>query len=157
MTNTKIAILITCCLALFGCATIKPMSPEERQHIYTANFDAVWSASIQMLTQENFPIKSMDKGNGLILTEYNKNQMQDYWMSYARYSLSLLITSMDKDTTKVIINPSYEAYMPGYISSTYYGPKVDKGEWIPKNDKDKMLTDKYFKALDEKMEIKAQE
>ncbi len=147
----KKLITLLVCLGLVGCATVPPMLPEERQHIYSANFDTVWSASIQMLTQEDFPIKSMDKNNGLILTEYNKNKMRDSWMSYARYTLSLLITSIDKDTTKVIINPYYEAYFPGNTSYTYYGPKIDNGEWIQKNDKDKMLTDKYFKALDEKL------
>lgn len=139
------------CLGLVGCATIKPLSYEDRQHIYAANLDTVWSESIEMLTQESFPIKSMDKENGLIQTDYNKNQIKDSWMSFARYSLNLLITSIDKDNTRVVINPQYEAYLPGYISSTAYGPKVDSGEWVPKNDKDKMLIDKYFKILDEKI------
>ncbi len=141
------------CFGLLGCATIKPISYEERQRNYTANFDTVWSASIQMLTQENFPIKSMDKENGLIQTDYGKNTMQDSWMSYARCSLNLFISSIDKDNTIVIINPHYEAYFPGGISATSYGPKVDRGEWVVKDSKDKMLIDKYFKKLDEKLKI----
>jgi len=109
-----------------------------------------------MLTQEDFPIKSMDKENGLIQTDYNKNQIKHTWINLAQYSLSLLITPIDKDNTKVVINPHYEVYYPGQIyASTRPGGRIgaDSGEWRANNNKDKMLIDKYFKILDEKLKL----
>jgi len=147
----KKIIILLLCSGILGCATIRPVSPEERQRIYTANFDTVWTKTIEMLTEENFPIKSMDKVNGLIQTDYNKSVTQDSWMSYARYTVNLLIVQIDKSNTKVIINPSYEAHLPGAITSTGYGAGLSNGEWVSKNDKDRMLIEKYFKILDKKV------
>lgn len=149
----KSLFVLLLCLGLCGCATLKPITAEDRQHIYNADFNTVWSKSIEMLTQENFPIKSMDKENGLIQTDYNKNQIRDTWINNAQYSLNLFISAIDKENTKVIINPHYEVYFPGYISTTAYGPKISQGEWRASNNKDKMLIDKYFKILDEKFKI----
>jgi len=142
-------VLLSC--LLLGCATIKPTPYQEREHIYNVSFDTAWTKSIEMLTQENFPIKSMDKSNGIILTDYNKNQINDSWISKGQYTLSIFISSIDNGNIKVIINPSYEIYFPGGISATSYGPKIDNGEWVADNSKDKILIDKYFKILDGKL------
>jgi uncharacterized lipoprotein len=149
----KRLIVLLLCLGLYGCATVKPITAEDRQHIYNADFNTVWSKSIEMLTQENFPIKSMDKSSGLIQTDYCKNQIKHSWMSMGRYSLNLFVSSIDDTHTKVIINPSYEISIPGNIYATGYGPGMTAGRWQANDSKDKMLTDKYFKILDVKLKI----
>jgi len=141
-------LLLVLCLGLIGCATIKPITYEERQHVYVANFDTVWSKTVEMLIEENFPIKSMDKENGIIQTEYNKNEIKETWLNKARCSLNILISVINTNNTRVIINPYYEVYFPSPIGSS------QPGEWATKNDKDKIFIDKYFKVLDEKLNSK---
>lgn len=146
----KFFVLLVCMLSA-GCATVQPITSQEREHIYAANFDTVWTKSIEMLTQENFPLKSMDKENGLIQTDYCKNQIKHSWMSMGRYTLNLLVSSIDDTHAKVIINPSYEISIPGDIYATGYGPGMTAGRWQANSSKDKMLTDKYFIILDKKL------
>jgi len=141
---SKFLVLIFSFLAI-GCATVQTATFQAREHVYTADFPTAWAKSIEMLSQENFPIKSMDKENGLIRTDYGKNPMQDSWINKARCSLNLLITSVDAGHVRVVITPSYEIYFPGPIGSLH------PGQWVASNKKDKMLTEKYFAVLDQKL------
>jgi hypothetical protein len=129
-------------LAFSGCATLPTTTYVDRERTYNKDFETTWSKTIEMVTKENFPIKSMDKQSGIIQTDYGKDPLQDTWINKARCSLNLLVSPVDESHTKVSINPYYEIYLPGPI-----GIRSNPGEWIVSTDKDKKIVDKYFSKL----------
>ena len=136
--------IISALLFFPGYAKAESVPIQETEHIYPVSFDVAWSKSIDILTHENFPIRSMDKENGIIQTDWNKKYMKHSWMSSGRYSLTVLILPVDNEHIKIIITPSYEISIPGNT----YGTSVGKGSWQSNTSKDEFLTDKYFKIFD---------
>jgi len=68
--DVKEIVALMLCFLIVGCAAVEPIPAEQKQHIYTANFDTVWSTIIEILTQESCPLKTIEKQSGLIHTDY---------------------------------------------------------------------------------------
>lgn len=133
-------LIIPFIICLFaGCATVQTVTFQDKERTYNVDFYSAWNKSIEMLTHENFPLKTLDKNNGLIHTDYIPGT---YLFHKARYSLSLFISVIDANKVKITITPHYEVYMPSPPLSS------SPGEWVTGNDRDKALVDKYFVSLD---------
>lgn len=134
------------CLSLTGCATIyKPIPYEEKQRTYTATFDKSWSALIEIISEENLPIATIDKTSGIILTSFVTTGMwgitkkDSILEPEARFTLNILVKNIDANTTIITINSHIERWV-------YNG-------WVDISNRDTILQDKYFKKLDKKLKI----
>jgi len=139
----KLALIIAGTLLLAGCATSSSIEkPIEDTAFYLARFDAVWDAAIATLEKESIPIKSIEKGKGLITTKFvnyavGSDAHQDLdkiaerpsirlaiW-SQVGYALTILVTPINNMTTKVKITAKIEAYDKN-VTSNWHVCKTNK-------------------------------
>ena len=142
----KKLLVLLLCFGLVGCATIyKPIPYEKKQHTYIATFDKSWAAIIEVISEENLPIATIDKTSGIILTSFVTTGMwgitkkDSILEPEARFTLNILVKSIDANTTRITINSHIERWV-------YNG-------WVDISNRDTILQDKYFKKLDEKLKI----
>lgn len=140
----KKTLIILLTLFLSGCATIyQPIPFEKKQHTYIANFDKVWTSIIEIINKKSLPINIIDKTSGVISTNFVRTGMWEITKKdsilepEARFTLNILVKSIDTNTTIITINPHIERWV-------YNG-------WIDISDRDTILQDKYFRELNNKL------
>lgn len=71
----KYILFIILMVILGGCASYQP--PKEykfdKTRTYNQKYDDIWDKTVKYCTDNNIPLKSMDKNSGLIVSEYNLN------------------------------------------------------------------------------------
>jgi len=124
-------ILLILGLFFSGCATI-PTTYEIRNYEYfSADYDKLYTATMQVLAELNYPIRTNDKSSGVITTDYisiPSNEIRNYAQFYrplldmsGRYNLNIII-SKSGETNVIKINSNLSAweqvgYNPGYWES----------------------------------------
>lgn len=71
----KFFVLIVISFLAWGCTSMMPQSPQlnpdlQNVFIINANFDEAWTALIETFADLNLPINNMEKGSGLITTDW---------------------------------------------------------------------------------------
>lgn len=138
MQKSIVFMVLVCSVVLFsGCANYK----EPQQHIFDKSmtfnigFDSVWTKIIKWFTDNNTPIKNIEKVSGLITTEYNLNansskDCADCGIEGTLQSItdrvgnfSIIVERINDNQTKVSIAIYYKAILvtPNY-SSNYAPP-----------------------------------
>ena len=109
--------LIVFCI-LFNCQSIaiRDLPESEREKImtkiYSANYDIVFNAVINVLEKNNFIIKNIEKNSGLIITDY-KEGMWSAWGEAitgmaTRGMVNARVIKISKNNTKVRLNLIHE-------------------------------------------------
>lgn len=75
-TLTKYLLLLLFAFTVTKCVTPAPVAAPvarviEKERIVNKPFDAVWQSAVEYFATHNTPIKNLDKGSGLISTEYS--------------------------------------------------------------------------------------
>ena len=127
-----------------ACKTPAPIIPVarviEKERIITKSYDAVWQSAVEWFATHNTPIKNLDKGSGIITTEYSLSMGEAYRymdcgggnstfsgkVELANYSgnFNLLIKKISDNSTKVSVNVFYSCSQNKYkyksvLSSEY--------------------------------------
>lgn len=123
-TLCKIFLFVLILFIAHSCATpARVMSVArvvEKERIINKPFDAVWQSSIEWFATHNTPIKNLDKGSGLISTEYSLSMADavkymdcgggtnsftgSTELSNHTGNFNVLIRKIDETNTKVSIN-----------------------------------------------------
>lgn len=119
----KRVLVILGLLMLSGCTTMPiNSSPAKQEEVFNLSFDDVWKQVVEVLSDENYPIESIEKDSGLITTEFistGGDQIQriarlEKGMFFAwttgSYKLNIFVVSIDDSHTRVKINPYIKAY-----------------------------------------------
>ena len=98
----------------------------ETEFTLPGSFDNVWSALIKTLSEENYPIKAIEKDSGVVTSDWMSlprtttkafkrlamtpdNSIFVYWAT-ARCTVSLYVSEISQTSTRVRINLHAEAY-----------------------------------------------
>ena len=120
---------ITIYLILFisicsGCAIEPFVEPRINKNItYSADYDTVWKAIIQVFSEENYPIKAIEKDSGIISTDFiNMGRMHslkdkilhpDYLLAVwenVHYTINVFANEIEENKISVTINTHVEAF-----------------------------------------------
>lgn len=118
------------------------------QHSYPTDFHKSWSAIIEVINEENLPIKTIGKASGVIITDFKTARMDTITKKdsiiapQAGFALNILVKAVNADTTNIIIN----SYIERYAGAGWAG-----NSWAAISGRDTILQDKYFKKLDDKL------
>jgi len=108
---------------LVGCAPMARPTIQDTE-IIAAPFEKVWDALVSTLSEQFIPIKTIDKGSGLIVTEFvtfprSQKPIDEiavkpsgwlYIWTHIRYAFSIYVTKSGENTTRVKITSSVECY-----------------------------------------------
>jgi len=123
-------LVILLLIALAVSLSKVPPAPKEimQSKIFDKNFEEVWEATVSVLSEEEYPIRTIEKDNGLIITDFviftkglsvevereidkvavRPSIIFGTW-SQGRYSLSIFVTEKNNGTL-LRIKPHIEAY-----------------------------------------------
>jgi len=121
-----LVVLLSAILA--GCATTQMVKPTiQDTDVIQAPFDKVWGAVVATLAEMALPIESIEKESGLVTTKFvtfasgilaekeidriaqRPPVLLAIW-SQGRYTVSIFVTSIDENTTKIKITTHIEAF-----------------------------------------------
>lgn len=127
----RFIILLILGLLLNGCMTIPKTYEIRNSEYFSADYDKLWAATMQVLAELNYPLRATDKSSGVITTDYvsiPSNEIRNYAQYYrylldmsGRYNLNIII-SKSGESNGIKINSNLEAweqvgYNPGYWES----------------------------------------
>ena len=127
----KVIVLLAVVTFLGGCITMPKTYEIHNYEYFSANYDKLWTATMQVLAESNYPIRTNDKSSGVITTDYismPSNEIRNYAQysrplldMSARYNLNIII-SKSGDMNVLKINSNLDAweqvgYNPGYWES----------------------------------------
>lgn len=118
----KKALILLCLLS--SCATYKPAKKHDYKKSATVNksFDKTWQYIVDWLSENNTPIKNIDKASGLITTERNLKVTDGLYydcgeMGWGQSLTSITgnaniqVKSLDSASSKVVISTFYKGMM----------------------------------------------
>ena len=116
-------------LILMGCtgAPIAPLSSEQKERIYQADFEKTWRAVLDVLNERSEPIGTIEKDSGIIVTDFVLmsgletaffpiQPMQA--IRQGRYKLNISVKSAS-DKTWVRINAHFERFSSIIMVETF--------------------------------------
>ncbi|MBC8525857.1 MAG: hypothetical protein ISS28_08420 [Candidatus Cloacimonetes bacterium] len=107
-----------------GCAATQTIPPEGKviqEIIISSTFDEVWSKLIEIITDLNMPIESVEKVSGILTTSFVSTtiermakisyhpEVKNYALfSNCRYKLNIFVKDLGNNKVKIKIKPHYE-------------------------------------------------
>lgn len=132
----RLLICIFAVIFLSGCATMPTIYSIKNSDFFNADYDEIWTATMQVLAELNYPLRTTDKSSGVITTDYvsiSSNEIRTYAQFYrplldmsGRYNLNIII-SKSGETNTIKINSNLEAWEQVGYGSGYWEGRPSNG------------------------------
>ncbi|MBL7205329.1 MAG: hypothetical protein ISS63_13540 [Desulfobacteraceae bacterium] len=103
-------LLVSCNLRIGGRAMPKIDPNYVPKKVYPTDFNTVWASTLKALKENQTPVRSVDKGAGLIKTDYQTGpeKIRDLTHIFTRYKYDIKISKETEGKTKLDISCTYE-------------------------------------------------
>jgi len=131
MKKSLLAFVGLVCLS--GCATMQQQAsgsatPLSIDYMVSAPFDQVWGKLVERATDRSWPLKTIDKASGIIVTDfsslgdgisgwqalkqlaYEPSMFLATWAGGARMKLSVFVSKIAENQTRVKLNAHFEGF-----------------------------------------------
>lgn len=107
-------------LILQSCATTQSLSDDVRTKIYNSDYDQVFKAVVQTLSDGGYIIKNMNSEIGIINTDYtNNSNWEAFWTGDERTKVNALLKPLNNGTrVRLTISVQNKAAFSGWNSAS---------------------------------------